>query len=402
MVDPGESAIVFYQHTDAADTTSQNGIVQFIQPAETPNYNDNQRDRLDYYFTVPPKADPSDRFVVKAITFQRDPQLSPEALLQKIENPYRLLRYNVQTNSFDQLTNGLPAADRSLKTLLLIHGTFSTTEKSYGGLISSGWLTNVINSGLYQQVIALDHPTILEGPAQNVAKLVELMGPGPKFSQPMHIITTSRGGLVGKTIVNDKGIDANLFTVERVAAQACANGVMYFSTGENISKGLGVLKAIFKIAGRGGLTIFTAIAQVGVNFFLSQPGCQAMTPGSALLTTILAGTPVNPDMRYYPVTGNYSPDNLEQRLVDVLVKAVYGTNPNDWVVGTTQQVIMPDGHLAYSKKGLTTQHYFTTTYDSMHTKYLNMDPPPPQGQPAPGIPRDAILAYLKDAHANIL
>ena len=406
MVDPGEGALVYYQHTTSDDPTSQNGDIEYIQPQENPNYEDNQRDRLDYFFTVPTDLSSVNRFIVKVITFPRNPAETAEGLLKRIEKPYRLLRFNATTNSFDDIsTLGIPAAQRTLKTLLLIHGTFSTTVNSYNGLMTSGWLKNILGdgtNGTYQQIIALDHPTVFAGPADNVAKMVSLIGAGPKFSQDIHIVTTSRGGLVGKTIVNDPTINTNLFTVERMAAQACANGVEYFGAGWKISKGLSVLKMFFKLTGRTGLEIFTAIAQTGVNFFLSQPGCVAMTIGSAPLTTILNGVPANPAMRYFCVTGNYSPDNFKERVLNLLVRAVYNGRPNDWVVGTTQQAVMPPANYAYSKKGWGYAHYFATTYDSIHTKYLNMDPPPPAGQPAPGIPRDAIKGFLQDPYQNIL
>lgn len=414
MVDPGEGAVVYYQHTGNDDTLSQEGEVEYIQPANTPNYNDNQRDRLDYMFDVPPKVQPDDRFIVKAITFKRNASETPEMLLRRVEKPYHLLRYNPDKNdpqnnyigSFEVLsefdkngnpTGNLPAELRTKKTLLLIHGTFSTTNNSYGGLLQSGWLKNVITSGLYEQVLALDHPSIFEGPADNVAKMKILMGAGPKFTHPVHIITTSRGGLVGKTIVNDKEIHDNFFEVERMAAVACANGVEYFSAGWKIVKGLAVLKSLFKMTGRAGLATFTAIAQVGSEVFLMQPGAVAMTPGSQPLEVILTGTPVNPGMRYFPLTGNFIPTDAKQKILDLLIKIVYKEDPNDWVVGTKQQAIMPEQHYAYgTTKGWGYDYYLSTTFSSIHTQYFTHNPPPE------AIPRETVLNYLKDAYANIL
>ncbi|MBI3512220.1 MAG: hypothetical protein HY064_16290 [Bacteroidetes bacterium] len=402
MVDPGEGAIVFFQHTEMDDALSQNGLIEYIHPATTVNYSNNLRDRLDYFFQVPEHRGKNDRLIVKAITFPRNMAETPETVLHRIDPTHRLLKYDAGINDFSEITNGIPDVDRSKKTLLLIHGTFASTAKSYGGLITSNWLKNVINTKLYDQVFALDHPTILAGPDENVAKLLELMGPGKKFSQPIAIITTSRGGLVGKTIVNDANINAKLFTVERVAAQACANGVEYFAAGAKIAKGLGVLKKIFELSGREGLEIFTAIAQISAEIFLAQPGCVAMTPNSAPLKKILDGVPANSAMRYFPVTGNYDPNGFWKKIADIFVSVIYGGEPNDWVVGTKQQAIMPVGNYAYgSKKQWHYDHYLATTYNSMHTKYLNMDPPPPT-QAASGIPRDAIMDFLNDPYQNIL
>lgn len=403
MTEPGQGALVFYQHTTSDDSASQNGDIEYIQPQENDNYKNNGRDRLDYFFDVPPDVSAINRFIVKVIIFSKDANLHPETLLQHFEKPHKLLRYNPATNVFDDIsTTHIPDADRQLKTLLLIHGTFSSTMGSFGALITSNWLQQLIKAGTYQQIIALDHPTIFAGPDENVAQLKNLIGAGQKFSEKIHIVTTSRGGLVGKTIVNDKTIDSTLFTVERMAAQACANGVEYFTAGWKISKGLSVLKLVFKMMNREGLEIFTAIAQTGVNFFLNQPGCVAMTIGSAPLTTILNGTPANAGMRYFPVTGNYFPNNFKQRVVNLLINMVYQGRPNDWVVGTTQQVIMPVANYAYAvKKGWNSNYYFTNTFDSIHTQYLTMNVPPTQ-QVAQGIPRDAIKGFLQDDYANIL
>ncbi len=403
MANPGQGVLVFYQHTTSNDPLSQTGDLEYIQPQENQNYKDNERDRLDYFFDVPADVSAVNRFIVKVIIFSRDPNIHPETLLQRLEKPHKLLRYNAVTNAFDDISaSGISAADRQLKTLLLIHGTFSTTVNSYGGLITSNWLQQIIKAGTYQQIISLDHPTIFAGPADNVAALKTLIGAGPKFKENMHIITTSRGGLVGKTIVNDTSIDSTLFTVERMAAQACANGVEYFTAGWKISKGLSVLKIVFKLLGREGLEIFTAVAQTGVNFFLNLPGCVAMTIGSTPLANILNGVPANAAMRYFPVTGNYSPADFKQRVVNLMIDLVYKDSPNDWVVGTTQQVIMPAANYAYANtKQWNAAHYAQTTFDSIHTQYLNMAVPP-TGQVASGIPRDAIKNFLQDDYANIL
>ncbi len=403
MANPGQGVLVFYQHTTSDDATSQSGDLEYIQPQENQNYSNNGRDRLDYFFDVPYDVSALNRFIVKVIIFSRDVNLHPEGLLQRTEKPHKLLRYNAATNVFDDISsNGISDVERQLKTLLLIHGTFSSTVGSFGGLITSGWLQQIIKAGTYQQIIALDHPTIFAGPNDNVTQMITLIGAGQKFKEKMHIVTTSRGGLVGKTIVNDKNIDGNLFTVERMAAQACANGVEYFTAGWKISKGLSVLKIVFKLLGREGLEIFTAIAQTGVDFFLNQPGCVAMTIGSAPLTSILNGTPANTNMRYFPVTGNYFPDNFKQRVVNLMINLVYQQRPNDWVVGTAQQAIMPASNYAYGHtKHWDENYYYSTTFDSIHTQYLNMDVPP-SGQIASGIPRDAIKNFLQDDYANIL
>lgn len=394
MVSAGDGAIAFLQHTGRNDTKSQGGAIEYILPEATENNATNTRDRLTYLFDVPPLG-PNDRFVIKFITFTRSGTDS-KSIVSRFENPYKLLRFNNNANAFEQVSSGIPAADRTKKTLLLIHGTFSTTNKSYKGFLDSGWLNKVINTKQYDQVIALDHPTVFEDARQNVDKLVSLIGPGPKFSQPVHIITTSRGGLVGKTIVNDANIHTNLFTVERMAAVACANGVEHFTAGWKIAKFLSVMKTVFKLTGAGNLSLITALAENSAEFFLKQPGCVLMTPGSDRLKTVLGGSPQNPGMRYLPVTGDFKPDDLKDKVIDLLVKAVYKNDPNDWVVGTKQQAIMPDANYAYKQTlGRDYNYYLSNTYDCTHTTYLTSKLAPPD-------PKQYILEYLTKEYSGIL
>jgi len=397
MVQPDEGALVYYQHTDVDDALSERGDLEYIMPQPTDGNTVQNRDRLDYFFEVPEGLEERDRFVVKVITFRRQAAADSRGILSLVEKPYRLLRYNAAINDFDDLGNaGIPTLDRKLKTLLLVHGTFSTTANSYSGLIASGWLKNAIDTGMYQQVLALDHPTILQGARHNVDMLMSLVGPGPRFELPVHIITTSRGGLVGKTIVNDANVHNNFFTVERMAAVACANGVEYFTAGWKIAKMLSVLKALFKLTGLGQLSIITGVAQHSAEFFLKQPGAVVMTPGSDALKEILSGSPQNKGMRYLPVTGDFIPDTTKQKLVDLLVRSVYKSDPNDWVVGTKQQAIMPTEHYAYGKKGWGYDYYLGNTFNSTHTKYLTIDPP------ASLIPRDHIRTFLSAKYEEIL
>lgn len=394
MVSTGDGAIAFYQHTNKGDAKTQNGVIEYILPEATEGNATNTRDRLTYLFDVPPLG-PDDRFVVKLITFTRNGSDS-KSIVSRFENPYKLLRYNANANVFEQLNTGIPATDRTKKTLLLIHGTFSTTNKSYKGFIESGWLSKAINTKAYDQILALDHPTVFEDARQNVDKLVSMIGPGPKFSQPLHIVTTSRGGLVGKTIANDADINTNLFTVERMAAVACANGVEHFTAGWKIAKLLSLLKTVFKATGLGNLALVTALAENSAEFILKQPGCVLMTPGSERLKTILEASPQNPGMRYLPVTGDFKPDSLKEKIIDLFVKAVYKDDPNDWVVGTKQQAIMPEPNYAYRQtKSCDYNYYLGKTYDCTHTTYLTSKLAPPD-------PKEYIMSYLTAEYEGIL
>lgn len=81
--------------------------------------------------------------------------------------------------------------------LLLLHGTMSSTEGSFGGLWSEGSAYLSRLRGFYQdRIIALEHCTLTESPIENV---LSALGPLPRGIQ-LHMLSHSRGGLVGELL----------------------------------------------------------------------------------------------------------------------------------------------------------------------------------------------------------
>ncbi|MFT3688654.1 DUF7379 domain-containing protein [Paenirhodobacter sp.] len=81
--------------------------------------------------------------------------------------------------------------------LLFIHGTASTTDGSFGALMrppSKVW--QEIHALYPGRVLAFDHRSLTQDPAQNVAELLEGLPKGIE----LHLVTHSRGGLVGELL----------------------------------------------------------------------------------------------------------------------------------------------------------------------------------------------------------
>lgn len=106
------------------------------------------------------------------------------------------------------------------------------------------------------------------------------------------------------------------------------------------------MKLLNKTAGPAG-KILTAFAQFSAEFFLSQPGCRQMTPGSKRLNKILNATPLSPETRYLAVASDWNKSlisscgkRIPAVILDSVIKLVLG-NKNDWVVNFENQKIVP-------------------------------------------------------------
>lgn len=97
-------------------------------------------------------------------------------------------------NSDFQLTGFTP--NNSTKPfLLLIHGTASSIRGSFGGAERTEFMSYARDT-YDERILAFQHRTLTENPLQNVKELVKIL---PQ-NCVLHLITTSRGGLVGEVL----------------------------------------------------------------------------------------------------------------------------------------------------------------------------------------------------------
>jgi hypothetical protein len=88
-----------------------------------------------------------------------------------------------------------PAVPTSEPYLLFIHGTMGSTTKSFGKLADSDtW--KAIKTTYGDRVLGFQHKSLTEGPLKNVLDLVNAL---PKNCK-LHVVTASRGGIVGETL----------------------------------------------------------------------------------------------------------------------------------------------------------------------------------------------------------
>jgi hypothetical protein len=229
-------------------------------------------------------------------------------------------------------------ADRSAKVLLWVHGTFSSTMGSFGGLSLTPHGKALLKAAIasYDVVIGFDHATLSVTPMQNASDLLARLE-RQKWPRPPMIdaISYSRGGLVFRSLVEGALPASNFqYTVNRAIFVACTNGGTELARRKNWDRLIdrytnlvaGASTAIGMISGSpvGGKILGEAIRGVGA--FVKAlaiaaldengvPGLEAMDPAGAFvrqLNDAQAGQPQPEGSFYCVLTSNFDPDKAQQ------------------------------------------------------------------------------------------
>lgn len=394
FVQPGEGALVYLERGRNGDETAQ-----MILPEPTsPDNSCSTRDRLTYRIPLWPdggieKATPrksgrdiflttkkdSSRYeknlVVKVLTFERGNSTSHDAVRRALgvlgRDKYDLLSWNLTSGKFVPVAAGDVHYDQ--RTLLMLHGTISSTNGSFRALTTDqhkdSWMQTIAMFGQrYQQILAFNHETVLDGLAANEEELNRALG--GKLSKPVDIITHSRGGLLGKHLA----IYGQNVQVDRAALCACANGVGYFNLLHHISWLLTILASIGKYSSIGSIAI--VLAQHSAKFIAGLEGFKPMMPGSPELKKVLRAIPKNRKKTLFlPIVGDWDASlvswyaRLSAKGIDLLLRAILNDNNHDWVVSSSKQAIVPPGSAV---KGFSPKPFVK----SFHTRYFNKEEVP--------------------------
>jgi len=365
-----EGALLYYQYdkNHPMNPKPGKGAVEYIQPMKTKNNDCSSRDRLTYEIPILPKMsyEPlknktgfriinnkknNQSMLVKILVGKRQHSNS-DTMLKRLHyhlfgHTHQLLTWNRSLHNFEPADKSVMDTAVNKKILFLIHGTFSSTQMAFSGLLKGGatsWISKLDNQNRYDKIIAFDHPTFSEAPEENIKALLERLPLG--FHSTTDIISHSRGALVGKYLSQY----LPQFNVNKGVMVAGANGVGYFTVGWGVSKFLSIMKYSTPIQ-----NFIAGIAQHSIDWFLKQPGSQAMTPGSDILESILNGNPAAGGKKatYLPIVGDYTSDlvsqsnffsRLGQNALDLAIKLALGWE-HDWVVGSKQQAIYKPGKL---------------------------------------------------------
>ena len=228
------------------------------------------------------------------------------------------------------------------RSLLLLHGTFSTWQAAFDGLIKSDWMKNIHD--FYEgRVFAFNHPSLHHFPADNVKEFLKLKPEGADLNIDM--VTHSRGGLVGREIIERLGeLDAkdHHIKVNKAIFVAAPHQGTILTDKDNWIKLIDSYTNLLTNLPDGTATIIlesliTFIKVVGGGAVASMPGLQAMQPKGDYMKRLNSTKVV--DTIYYSMGASYVPYD-EQLLIrfgkKVLMKAlakIFGED-NDMVVPT--------------------------------------------------------------------
>lgn len=404
-----EAAVVYVQHSRKTNYNDEDAEIEFILAKET--IQESEKIKVQQTYEVPnilaltaefkrthpvvlEDFEPSS-FIIKILTFKRGVGTAKKLFKESIKNitlnlgadffekvgeeKYNLLTFNTEGiassehlgGTFDQVAT-FNQLKKGVKTLFLIHGTFSSTTNTFRHLHSKNadgesFLQSLIRDGIYEQIIAFDHPTISADVNANITYMLENFMVGTPFSHtPVDILACSRGAIFAQAICNSPKTK-HVFNIQKVISFSAANGVDYFTSAEKICDFLSVWK---KIASGSFLKVILALTEYSAKFFLELPGCQQMKPGSNSLKTILNTELHQDDTRFYLFVSDWKYKNSRGWLfkragalvLDFGISKILG-NEHDWVVGCDSQRKVPKKAVIAEIKLL----------DSMHCKYFDLD-----------------------------
>lgn len=160
-----------------------------------------------------------------------------------------LLRFEPQSGVFRPAMPGpgrRPSTTaRDVKTLMLVHGTISSTQVAFQDLLQDAVFRAVVCK--YDAVLGFDHKTLSKSPGQNGSELADALDVhfgGARHE--MNILSHSRGGLVARAMLESS---ANRQPVNRLLMYGTPNDGTPLALGRNIVRYLNVLQILFSLAG---------------------------------------------------------------------------------------------------------------------------------------------------------
>ncbi len=351
------SAIEFAAPKPAPNTrsivlhTDENGELSWIWPGKV------DEEKAYFYLpresaTPPPETGTRSRGaviatmrrVVKLITWATDDIIGDMALhfAQNWEEKNRPYGFHyVQPGQFGgEVPWGRLGEGRSL---LLLHGTFSTGDSAFSGLIYSDWLKKMAEY-YGGRIFAFNHPSLHHSPEENIREFRKML-PNEVKNLELDIVTHSRGGLVGRELCERfSGADGEdkRVQVKRAVLVAGPNSGTILTDRQHWSSLIdsytnllvGLPDNVFTITLEG---ILTLIKVVGGGAVHGLPGLQAMLPGGDYVK-MLNQAP-KPDGDYFALAAQYLPNDeqgaahLKKTMLVKALRAIFGED-SDMVVPT--------------------------------------------------------------------
>lgn len=258
------------------------------------------------------------------------------------------------------------------KTLLLLHGTGSSTEGSFGELWrDAGDTLSQRDSWLallkkYDTVLALEHRSLTENPIENVIALVDSLPDGIT----LHVMSHSRGGMVGELLCRGSTLDGRApfskdeldffrkqneggsrgdldklngmlqnkrIRVERFVRTACPTRGTTLAS-ERLDIYFSVLRALLSLIPGIAGAVLDGFAELAAGIAAQRrdpkilPGIEAMIPGSPLVKLLNTPTALI-DGRLRVISGDIQGGTLASAFMVLLTDPLYQSD-HDLVVNT--------------------------------------------------------------------
>ena len=226
------------------------------------------------------------------------------------------------------------------RSLLFIHGTFSTAHSAFSQIPDNTF------GELYQRyggrVFAFNHHSLSHDPRRNVEWLLAQLPAGQSLD--VDIICHSRGGLVARTLAQRQsafGLDLSRWKVGRIVFVGVPNNGTLLAHPDHMVKMLDRLTTALNLFPTGIVTetleaILNVVKVIGHGALGGLDGLAAMRPDGAFLKTLNTGD--EDGSCYFAIAADYEPVNeglkalLTGSVTDAVMDRVFEKVPNDLVV----------------------------------------------------------------------
>ena len=275
--------------------------------------------------------------------------------VQAWEQKYRA-QQGLHGGSWAQLLDPRPTRLHDLRpllgrrSLLLIHGTTSTTAGAFAGLARSPLLLDRLAALYGGRVLGFNHHTLSVSVAENVRQLYAALSEAPG-EYHFDVICHSRGGLVARAVAHlaDEDVAALtgsawrrpadvklrigriVFVATPNAGTALADPPRIPDFVERLTNYVNMLPdATLTVAGGALLSLAGSVAEVGLPRL---PGLADQAPGSPLQRKLVP--PPGGTEGFHAFCASYKPEgSFVSIFKDATVDRIFATEPNDLVVPT--------------------------------------------------------------------
>ncbi|GMV03905.1 MAG: hypothetical protein AMXMBFR53_01870 [Gemmatimonadota bacterium] len=222
------------------------------------------------------------------------------------------------------------------RTLLFIHGTFSTIHGGFQGLSRETMAR--LHDHYEGRVIGFDHPTLSRSPEQNAARLLSALPEGLEVD----IVCHSRGGLVTRLLQQPSpfALPTQRLKVRRSVFGGVPNAGTILTDADHVVGMLDRLTTALNVLPTGlpgeildGILLVVKV--LGRGALDSLPGLLSMRPAGEFLGQLNDGG--KSPGEYFAIAADYEPSDaglrqLVKKAGDAAVDRVFGNLPNDLVV----------------------------------------------------------------------